>query len=124
MSWTVACDGANGEEGYLELPIAIRQGDSKTLRVDLGSPVDGVVLRGSVRTGYQDDNTAADVLDFEVTPVVANQVFNCRVLPVDSAAASPGEYVYDIEYEVSADKVNRTFLGGPFVIKPQVTANA
>lgn len=119
MSWIIDC--ADGEEGYLELPITIRQGDSKTIRIDLGTAVDGVVVRGSVRTGYQDDGTAVDVLDFEVTPVVTNQVFNCRVLPVDSAAASPGEYVYDIEYEVAADSVNRTFLGGPFVINPQVT---
>ena len=121
MTWTLNCGVEGTEEGYIDLPLTLRQGDSKTIRVDLGTPVAGVVVRGSVRTDYADSVDGQDVLDFEVTTSVANQVFNCRILPVDSAAADPGDYVYDIEYEVAAEDVNRTFLGGKLTILPQVT---
>lgn len=125
-TWDVSCSTplSTSQEGYMNFPLVCKQGDSKQVRVAFSSPVAGLVVRGSVRTGYQDDVGSTDILDFSVAEEVVGQTFLLTALPVDTEAAAPGEYVYDIEYEIAAANINKTFMGGTFVIEQQVTANA
>jgi hypothetical protein len=117
MAWEVEC-GANDEITH---NFSLRQGDHYLMEIDFGAPITGIVVRGEVRTDYQPDGT--DVFDLTVTTIVTDQTFQVKVLPTDSAALSVGaSYVYDIEWEIAAQALKKTFVVGTITVKPQVSA--
>ena len=110
------------------LDLLMVRGDTYEMELHLKDEIDVTTITAiylTVKRAARDDEPI--ILQKSINDGIAitdadKGIVHIRIAPEDTAKAKPGNYVYDVQYNLSGrDKY--TLLGGAFVLKPDVTVD-